>query len=1073
MKKYILLIIATLGIGLSAQAQSVKIKGTVTDEQGEALPAASVRVKGTTQGVTTNIDGTFQLTVPSANATLSASFIGYESTEVQLGGKTSVQIVLKERSSVINEAVVVGFGTQKKINATGSVKTIGTEMIEERPVSNAVEGLQGLIGGLNITNDGGGELGHSMEINIRGVGTVGDGSNSAPLVLIDGMEGDLSTINPNDIANISVLKDAASASIYGSRAPFGVILVTTKSGKAGRAHLSYKGNVRISNPINTPHPVDSYTYALMINDAYLNAGGSAPFGTSQLNNIRRYRDGLLTNREDLTKPNAFGINAVDGNDWGWNQRSYANTDWYDTFLRSATYSQEHNVSLNGGGEQVRYFFSSNYLGQTGLFRYTDEKYQRLTLNGKLTADITKWAKLTWNTRMISTENDKPVAMNALFYHNLGRRSPLMPVYMPDGSYNKESLIPALLNGGRNEQRNQQWYNQLSAVFEPLKDWHINVDLNSRIETPRSTRQWKKLAYARPDGTMADLAVLEGIANKWQVQDNGNFLIQPAAGTSAYEKGYGRVNYFQSNLYTDYDHRWGHHYFKVLAGMQTERYYTEYARLATTGIVLDERPYINPTADNPLVSEKKGRWTNVGLFTRLNYNYHDRYMLEVNLRGDGASRFPTDKRWGCFPSVSVGWNLAEEAFMADLRAKGFDYFKVRASYGSLGNQNTTSFYPYYQQMLTTQGAVVLGGNQASTLPVYNAFTSNLTWETVENAGVGLDWAFLNNRLTGSFDWYQRTTKNMLGPSVSLPAIYGTAAPKMNTAELRTRGWELELGWRDRKGDWSYSLRGTLSDYKTVITKYDSADGSINGWYAGKVYGDIWGYHVLGIAKSDAEMEAHLAQHSQAAIGTKWGGGDLMYADTDGSGSVDAGASTLTDHGDLRVIGNTTPRFAYSLTGEVKWKWIDVRAYFQGIGKRDLFFQNSATFFGLSAEWQRSLFMEHLDYFRYAGSELGANLDSYYGRLRIDRNNIQTCDRFVQNGAYLRLKNLQIGFNLPEGTRLAKVVTRGRVYFSGENLFTWTKLHIYDPESVGSNGDEYGAGKTYPMYRTWSVGLELTF
>ena len=1056
-----------------AMAQN-KFTGHIVDSTGEPLTGASVVIKGTTKGTMVDADGNFNLQDLKPGQTLKISFIGYESQEVKYTGEP-LNIVLKEADNALGEAVIVGFGTQKKINATGSVRTINTEAIDGRPISNAVEGLQGVIGGLNITNDGGGELGKKMDINIRGVGTVGDGSNSSPLVLIDGMEGDLSTINPNDIENISVLKDAASASIYGSRAPFGVILVTTKKGKAGRPHINYKGNVRINNPINTPNPVDSYTYALMVNDAFLNAGGAAQFGPVQLANIKGFRDGTLTNSTDLTKPNIYGINAVDGNDWGWNQRSYANTNWYDTFLAKATYSQEHNVSMTGGSENIRYYFSGNYLGQEGMFNYADETFERLTLNGKVSADLTKWAKLTWNSRMISTEGDKPVAMNALFYHNLGRRSPLMPIYMPNGDYNKESLIPALLNGGRNITKNQQWYNQLNMVFEPIENWHINIDLNSRIESPRATRQWNKIAYELPDGSLTDLAVYEGVNNKWEVQPNGNFNIQPAAGTSAYEKGYGRINYFQSNVYTDYDHKWGDHYLKVLVGMQTEKYYTEYSRLATTDVVVDGRPYINPTAENSLVSEKKGRWTNLGIFSRINYNYHDRYMAEVNLRGDGASRFPADKRWGFFPSFSLGWNIAQEAFWQPLAKKGFEYLKFRASYGTLGNQNTTSFYPYYQQMNPTQGSIVLGGNQASILPVYNAFTTNLTWETIENAGAGVDWGFFNNRLTGSFDWYQRTTKNMLGPSISLPAIYGTAAPKMNTAELRTRGWELELSWRDRiNADWSYRIAGTLSDYETVITKYDSADGNINGWYTDKKYGDMWGYHVLGIAQNDDEMEQYLAQHSQAAIGTNWGGGDLMYADLNGDGSVDSGASTLTDHGDLQVIGNTTPRFAYSFTGELKWKWIDVRAYFQGIGKRDLFFRNSATFFGFGGgAWQRSLYMEHLDYFRYAGSELGANFDSYYGRLRTDANNIQVSDRFVQNGAYLRLKNLQIGFNLPENTVLKNYITKARLYFSGENLFTWTKLRIYDPEAVGDNNDEYGSGKTYPMYRTWSIGLELNF
>ena len=371
--------------------------------------------------------------------------------------------------------------------------------------------------------------------------------------------------------------------------------------------------------------------------------------------------------------------------------------------------------------------------------------------------------------------------------------------------------------------------------------------------------------------------------------------------------------------------------------------------------------------------------------------------------------------------------------------------------------------------------MIGDAQASVLPVYSPYTSNLTWEKVENIGIGLDWGFFNNRLSGLFEVYQRKTKNMLGPSVPLSAIFGGSAPRTNTAELRTRGWELELTWRDRiNKNFNYSITATLSDYESVVTKYDSPDGNLDNWYSGKKVGEMWGYQVIGIAQSDEEMENHLANHSQAQIGTNWGGGDLMYRDINNDGSVDSGSNTVDNHGDLVIIGNSTPRFAYSFTLAAQYKFIDIRAFFQGIGKRDLFFKGSATFFGIAAPWQRSFYTDHLDYFRYAGSELGANMDNpYYGRIRTDQNNIQVSDRFIQNGSYLRLKNLQIGFNLPNNTKLSKVIKNGRVYVSGENLFTLTKLRIYDPEAVGSATDDYGAGKTYPMYRVWSVGLEVTF
>ena len=454
------------------------------------------------------------------------------------------------------------------------------------------------------------------------------------------------------------------------------------------------------------------------------------------------------------------------------------------------------------------------------------------------------------------------------------------------------------------------------------------------------------------------------------------------------------------------------------------------------------------------------------------------MVEFNMRGDGASRFPKNQRWGYFPSASVGWNIAQEPFWEKF-TEVCNYLKLRGSYSELGNQNTTSFYPYYQKMATSPGGIVIGGHDVTVLPPYSPYSTSLTWEKIENYGVGLDFGFLNSRLTGSFDVYQRKTKDMVGPALSLPGVFGADAPKTNNAELRTRGWELEVSWRDKiNKDWSYSINASLSDYNTIITKYQSSTNKLSGWYEGKNYGEIWGFETIGIAKNDKQMSEYLAQHSQSAIGDKWGGGDLMYKNQDGDPAINKGAQTVDDHGDLVIIGNSTPRYAYSFTLGAQWKFIDIRAYFQGIGKRDYFVgdgsKGTSTFFGYGGSaWQSTLFYDHLDYFRYPGSPLGANdEDPYFGRLRTDANNIQYCDRFLQDASYLRLKNLTVGISLPETAKISRYVKKARLYFSAENLFTFTKLKTFDPEALDNNGG-YGAGKCYPQYRTYSVGLELTF
>lgn len=1053
-----------------AGAAQVTVTGTVYEPSGDTAIGASVVEKGKTgHGVATDLDGNFTITVSSLQATLVVSYVGMETQEVKLDGRDKIEVQLKDAANVLNEVVVVGYGTQKKINATGAVKTIDSEVLESRPLSNAVQGLQGAVAGLNITNDAGGAPGEGMNINIRGVGSIGDGSNSSPLVLIDGMEGDLSSINPNDIESVSVLKDAAASSIYGSRAPFGVVLVTTRSGEMG-TRVNYSGNVRFQNPVNVPNSVDSYTMALMVNDAWTNSGSGKQFGQTQLDKILAFQQGLITD----------GTEAQNNIKWKEVYSSWGNTNWYKEYVKKVAVSQEHNATVSGGNQKVKYYFSGNYLDQSGIFNHADEKYNRLALSGRVNVTFNDYVQFTWTSRIIGTENNKPSALNTLFFHNLGRRYPTEPLYLPNGEYHHNSLIQPMEDGGRVKDKTQQFYNQANLIIEPIKDWKLHLELNSRIEHNPYTRQFCPVYVTAPDGSQQPISF--GDVGRHKIDNNsGSFNVNPELGESYFEKANRYINYFSTNVYTDYSLTIaGKHNFKFLVGMQTERYHRNYDRVASTNIVIPSRPFFPSEigGESTMISEVNEEWTTVGIFGRVNYNFDDRYMLEVNMRGDGASRFPKNQRWGYFPSISIGWNVAQEKFWQSIY-QTWNYFKLRGSYGVLGNQNTTSFYPYYEKMATNTGQAVIGGQQVTILPPYAPFSSNLTWEKIENAGAGVDFGFLNSRLTGSFDWYQRTTKDMVGPALSLPGVFGATAPKTNNAELRTRGWEFEVAWHDRIGaDFNYSISASLSDYQTEITKYQSSDNKLSGWYQGKNYGEIWGFEVVGIAKSDREMAEYLEDHPQSAIGNNWGGGDIMYKNQDSDPTINKGAETVDDHGDLVLIGNSTPRYAYSFTLEGRWKFIDFRAYFQGIGKRDYFIgdgsRGTSTFFGYGGSpWQSTLFFDHLDYFRYPGAELGANDDNpYFGRLRTDANNIQYCDRFLQDASYLRLKNLTVGVSLPETAKIARYVKKARLYFSAENLFTFSKLKMFDPEALDNNGD-WGAGKCYPQYRTFSIGLELTF
>ncbi len=1073
MKRILLLTAAMLGT-LAASAE-LTVTGTVYEPDGDTAVGVSVHEKGRhMHGTVTDLAGEFVLEVSSPEAELVISYVGTETQSLKLDGRTDIVVHLVPSTTALNDIVVVGYGHKSKLNATGAVKTIGADLVQSRAVGNAVQALQGAVAGLNISTDRGGVPGSSMEINIRGVGSIGDGSSASPLVLIDGMEGDLSSVNPADIESISVLKDAATASIYGSRAPFGVLLVTTRTGAPG-TKVDYSGNVRFMTPTRVPRRVDSYTMALMANDGYSNSGRTPFFTQDKLERLLQYQQGLI---KDAVAPD-------NPTKWGENFTSWANTDWYDVYMKKCSFAQEHNASVSGGTEKVKYYFSGNYMGQGGMFNYADEKYERLALTGKVNVRFNRYVKFSWSSRLVSTLNDKPSALNALFYHNLGRRYATEPLYLPNGDYHPKSLVPAVVDGGRERSRSRRFYNQANLIIEPLTGWMLHAEVNSLIESNPYTRQYAPVSVTGPNGDPIYVQVLEAIGTRHDILPDGTFNVSPAPGESYYEKAQANVNYFSTNFYTDYiwtpTSEMG---IKFLAGVQTEYYSHDVLRAASSNIAIADKPFFpsETGGSTTMSSESRGEWSSVGIFGRIYYNYDNRYMAEVNFRADGASRFPRNQRWGYFPAFSTGWNIANERFWAPL-SPVCNYLKIRGSYGKLGNQNTTSFYPFYQQMSTTGGQVIIGGNQATILPVYAPFSTSLTWEKIETAGVGLDFGFFNSRLMGSFDWYQRTTKDMVGPSLQLPGVYGGDAPKTNNAELRTRGWEAELSWRDHVGkDFSYTVSASVSDYKTKVTRYDSATGDIYGWYAGKDYGEIWGYEVVGLARTDEEMTAYLASHPQTSIGENWGAGDIMYRNLDSNPAINAGASTVEDHGDLKVIGNSTPRFAYSFNLEGRWRFIDIRAFFQGVGKRDYFIGNSgsgigtSTFFGFGGgPWQFTPFVDHLDYFRPEGSPLGANIDAYYGRLRTDRNNIQYCDRFVQNASYLRLKNLTIGFSLPAQAGLSRYVRKARLYFSAENVFTMTKLRIFDPEALVSSDEIYdgGAGKSYPQFRTFSVGLELTF
>lgn len=1059
MKKPILIFISLLICFLSVEKlySQTPVGGKVTDGVNP-LPGVNVKVKGTTLGKSTDKDGQFLFDNVPSNAVLVFSFIGYKDMEIPVDNRSQIHVELQEDSQELEGVVIVGYGTQKKENLTGAVSTISAKTLESRPVSNVAQALQGVAPGLNIKT--GGELGGSLEnrsqINIRGIGSIGEGSSSVPLILIDGMEGDINSLNPQDIENISVLKDAAASSIYGSRAPFGVILITTKSGKGGqRTTINASSSFRMSTPVLLPSMMDSYTFALYFNDARANSGEGAYFAPERMQRIKDFMDGKITTTliPRPGQPNLWGDGYYEGND---------NVDWYKAIYKDRAPSQEYNVNASGGSEDLTYYISGAYLDQTGFMRFGGDDFKRYNTSARIGAKLSEKAKLTYIGRFSREEFERPSYMTNTLNSDIGRQGwPMLPLYDNNGFlYDSPSPALSLRDGGRGSKQSDVLSQQLQLTIEPLIGWKIHGDLSYSI---------------------SDMVYHWDLQQTFNHDVEGNGYLSKS--TSHVHEESSRRNYFNSNIYTEYFKEIGDHSFKVLAGMQSELTKTRFFNAERDGIIVPSLPVLDLTSGNdftgktvpPVVSGNNQHWAIEGYFGRLNYNFKERYLLEANLRYDGSSRFRSDKRWIYSPSVSAGWNISREEFWNPIQ-KYINTLKIRGSYGELSNQNTTNWYPTYVTMPigSANGSWLVNGARPNTASAPGLISSTLSWEKVRIWNLGTDFSFLDNRITGSFDYYTRYTDNMVGPAPELPVILGTAVPKTNNTDLKTTGFELELGWGDRTNSgFGYTIRAVLSDSKTEITNYPNPTQRLDTYLAGHLAGEIWGYKTLGIAKSQEEMDAHLATLSnggQNAFGSNWKAGDLMFEDVNGDGKVDGGAGTATDHGDLVLLGNNTPRYSIGLDLGADWKGFDLRMFFQGILKRD-YFQNSYYFWGATGSiWNSTGLVEHTDYFRDDSNHpLGLNLDSYYPRPIFNGKNQRAQSKYLQDASYIRLKNLQVGYTISPLLSETIGVRKIRAYVSGENIFTMTSMaKMFDPETIDGGWN----GNVYPLSKVYSFGINIT-
>jgi TonB-linked SusC/RagA family outer membrane protein len=1057
-------------VSSAVMAQKTAVTGTVKDYSGEVLPGVSIRIIGTTQGTTTGADGEYSINVSDEKAVLEFSYIGYVAQQITVGGRTVIDVILQEDTKTLEEVVVVGFGTQKKVNLTGAVGVATAKEIESRPVNSATQALQGLVPGLKISTSSG-QLEKNMSISVRGTGTIGSGSSGSPLILIDGMQGDINNVNPQDIESISVLKDAAAASVYGSRAPFGVILVTTKKGSSGKMSINYNNSFRYASPINMPKAMDSYSFAVMMNEASRHQGVAASYTDEVMQKMLDFQAGKLQYGLD---PNAAGT--------AWEDRwtkAYANTDIWDASYKDVVFSQEHNLSATGGTDKLTFYTSVNWLDQGGIVNFGSESMSRFNVTGKISAQMTDWLRFNFNTRFTRRNDERPIGLVDGYFDGLGRTNwPNMPIYDRNGHINHDSPR-YLAEGGQRTMQSDRHYYQGAFIIEPVKNWVTNIEMN--YSTYDVSTKAASLTYYNYDP--AGNEVNNGSQNP-NLKENDQ-----------------KENYLNVNIYSEYSRTFADaHNFKLMGGFQAEEWNYHYFDVTKYGLLSEDLIDFALTtglsgkgeAMTTAVNGNTNDWATAGFFGRLNYDYLGRYLLEVNIRHDGTSRFRKDRRWQTSPSFSAGWNVAQEGFFEPLQ-KTVDLLKFRFSYGQLSNQNTTDYYPTYRSMSlgAANGSWLQGAVRPNTASVEGLISEALTWETVRTWNVGLDYGLFGNRLSGSFDFFTRYTKNMVGPAPQLPITLGVSVPATNNCDLSTKGWEVSVSWRDRlKNSFGYGITASLSDQITFIDNYPgNKTGSIDSYMSGKQDGLIWGYETAGMAKSQEEMDAHLASlpnGGQDAVGSQWAAGDMMYRDLNGDGKISEGARTWEDHGDLKILGNSYSHYFFGIDLTSDWKGFDFRCFLQGVLQDDFWPGASSYFWGVRggySKWYTIGLEQHNDYFRaepagLEGNEIPANIDSYYPRPIFSANsngntfgakNQKTQSRYMQNAGYMRLKNLQIGYSLPSSWMQKAGISKCRLFVSGENLFTLTSLNdIFDPETATGGW----GGNGYPLSKTWSFGLSLT-
>lgn len=1056
--------------GQPNKAQKRRIKGNVSDAKGEPIVGATISEKGGTGGTITDINGDFTLDLAPDNA-ITISYVGFKPQTLK--PTDGIHVTLDEQAKGLDEVVVIGYGTKKKANLIGAVSTVGAEELKDRPVTNLGQMLQGQVPNLNISFNTG-TPGEAATLNIRGKTSITN--SGAPLVLIDGVEGSIDRINPNDIESVSVLKDAASAAIYGARAGFGVVLITTKNNKDGQAHITYNGRFSFSAPTTkTNFMTVGYDVARLVDEFNTATTGSS---YSELN-ADDYKM-LEERRYDMTENPARPWAVVSQNDGLYHY--YGNFDWYNYIFNFAQPTWNHNLSVNGGTEKMNYMISGGMNDHDGLYALSTDKYSTRTLMAKFNAEVTPWLKV-FSTASLFKSKYKQAGYDYedggnvanLAFHAMPWIVPVNPdgtnVYILPNSNNKPADgFAAMLrtgNGFTQVGKTEQTY-AIGAVLKLMEGLELTGKITYRNYAKEKLARSASFVYARKPGQ-------ELTANGWP------FNNRLKDGRDTYEN---YVYDFYANFHRTFANV---HNVSAVVGTNYERGHYKFVEPSGRDLTSEVLNDLSLSTGEKSVKSSQNEFALMGYFARLSYDYAGKYLVEANMRYDGTSRFPRNHRWGFFPSLALGWRISEEAFFEPVRPT-ISNLKLRASVGSLGNQitdnsakfNNNTFYPYMRliTLKPTSNLNYIFDNAQAVYASLGAPTSgSLTWETIVTQNAGLDVGLFNNRLSLVLDVYSRTTKDMLAAARALPAVYGYNAPYENNGELRTNGFELVVGWNDKFNlagkPFYYGVNLTLADSKTKITKFKGNESKVLGQdYEGMEWGEIWGYRIKGIYQSD--QEAIDRGVDQSFLGTRFTdkAGDLIFDDVDGSTKIDQGKGTLDDHGDLVRIGNAMPRYNYGITVNMAWMGFDFSMFWQGIGKQNVYpGGNNMLFWGPYARAYSSFIPEDFPSKVWSKNNRNAYFPRPVADLARSFAMSRPNDRYLQNLAYCRLKNLTVGYTLPKTLTKKVYLEKVRLYFSGENLFITSKLKsdYIDPEQMMHDTN----GRVYPFSKTFSFGLDVSF